>query len=686
MSMNPRRDAHPFAFIGLICLLTAAFTVGFSATPRTAEACGGCFSPPGPNLVVQDAERILFYRDPVTNKTVVHIEVRYSGPAQDFGWVLPLPKKPKVGVGNSYIFDRLDQAVAPRFYTKFSNAMENCHFSDAANSGFGCGGSDMAGSTSAARESSPNVGFAGTDADGKSAVTVLEKAQAGPYDYEILASTDSKALLKWLNDHGYNTPDKALPIIESHLKKGDVFVAFKLTNGVGVDEVRPVTLEMDGADACVPLRLTAIAASDNMAVVVYLLGAGRGVPKNHMHVRVNETKLRWAGGVNNYTQVLAAAIDEAAGRAFVTEFAGPGKTLEVVQPDFGFRIDSTALFANAIPNPSSSNFNAAPPVTTIANSMWKAGALYDAKFLNADKFKDVTSSQDLVAALQASQFLVIPETAAVFESATNLAASSGKTDLVDFWTKVRANAAKPVYTSAKSPVDGSKLFTDLKVGIIEPIYIINDALKAKNITLTRLHMRISPDEMDRDPIFGFHPGLPPVTMNHTAELKAVCLKGDSNDDAMRLTLTSGSWIFPNTRSDFQTNSTNQTSTAATTNMTQDSRFKDAPFASHIEVLEESGEPIPVPTAQIVLVDTAIAGAVVESPSLPATLVLSGALSTWKPPASDADAGLSTTAEQVHPDDSGCTQALGLRGRSAGVWLLLMGMMLVLLVRRRRRSH
>lgn len=654
--------------------------LAFTAVPMgTAFACGGCFSPPGPNLVVQDAERILFYRDPVTNKTTVHIEVRYSGPAKDFGWVLPLPKQPKVGVGNSYIFDRLDQAVAPRFYTKFSSTRENCHFSNASSAGFGC---STAMSDSAQNERGAGSTAFGGREGGEEKVQVLEKAQAGPYDYEVLSSTDSKALLKWLNDNGYSTPDKALPVIESHLKKGDIFVAFKLTNGAGVDEVRPVTLEMDGADACVPLRLTAIAASDNMAVVVYLLGKGRGVPKNHLHVKVNEAKLRWAGGVNNYNQVLAAAIDEAAGRAFVTEFAGKGADVKVELPDAGFRIDSTALFSNTIPNPNQTRDRTQASLT---NSIWRAGELFDKKFLVAAKFQDAVSAEDVVKTLQDSQLLVIPETAALLENATKLAELHGSTDVVDFWTKVRANTVKLKFDKTLKPVDGAKLFQDIKVGIIEPIYIVNDALQAKDIQLTRLHMRISPDEMDRDPIFAFHTGLPPVTMNHTAEMRMVCTRGGFTEDAVRLTLSSGSWIFPNTRVDFSANQQAQVSSSMTTNLTQDARFKDAPFASDIELLEESGAPIPVPLAQINLVDTAIAGAEVGKKSLPASLVLSGALSTWQPPKSDPDAGLATAAEQAHVDDSGCAQALGLRSRSAGMWLVLAAMMLLVLVRRRRLS-
>ncbi len=79
-------------------LLAASLGTALLAA-QTAWACGGCFSmtpppPPGQQdqqYVVQDAERVLFVQDPATKKATVWVEVRYTGAAQDFGWVLPLP-------------------------------------------------------------------------------------------------------------------------------------------------------------------------------------------------------------------------------------------------------------------------------------------------------------------------------------------------------------------------------------------------------------------------------------------------------------------------------------------------------------------------------------------------------------------------------------------------------------------
>ena len=131
----------------------------------------------------------------------------------------------------------------------------------------------------------------------------------------------------WLNKNGYQIPDKSVPIVNAHVEKGDVFLALKLLNGKGIEAIRPIRLKVKNADPCVPLRLTSIAASEDMSVVVTVAGPGRAVPKNGLHVVVNPLRLNWFAGASNYPQVLAAAIDEAGGHAFSAEAAGDPKIL-----------------------------------------------------------------------------------------------------------------------------------------------------------------------------------------------------------------------------------------------------------------------------------------------------------------------------------------------------------------------
>ncbi|MCB9740085.1 MAG: DUF2330 domain-containing protein [Deltaproteobacteria bacterium] len=656
----------------LILVALAAMTVG-----TEAFACGGCFSPPGSSsLVVQDAERVLFHRD-AGGKTTVTIEVRYSGPAKDFAWVVPMPKPPKVGVGTAYVFDRLDQAVAPRFRSRFALDDEGCGLY-AAESAFGCSDNDLAvsGLTSdiAVTDGGAHGGGRGGD------VQVLEKSQAGPYNYEVVQGKDGSALMKWLADNGYDTPAAAAPIVASHVAKGDVFVAFKLASGADVAEIRPVVLQMQDADPCVPLRLTSIAAADELAVVVYTIGPGRAVPKHHLAVTPNPLRLRWDGGVQNYVQLVAAAIDEAAGRAFVTEFAGPAGDLRVDLFGNEGGVDATALFTRPIVWESADG-------GWQSRSIWANGKALNPKYFDElDALKTVTTAQGLAEWVRDSAFAVVTETAVLFEAASGLAQANGQGDAAEqFWSTLRDATTLALTDGGEAAVDGAALAESLRTGVAEPVLAVRDALDAPGAKLTRLHMRISADEMDRDPIFAFNATLPDVRIDWAASVAAICYDREFDADAIRLRLEGGpldggSWILPNNA--FEAIST---STRLAGPTTADPRWKSSPAALRVELLDETGAAKPVPASMVELVDTAIAGAQPGAPSLPATISLApaaGEASAWSPPADDPHATLHRAAAEAHntPSEGGCTGGKGGRPFGGAALLLLMAVGTVLAMR------
>lgn len=645
-------------------LLAAMLLASISlALPLNALACGGCFSPPGQQnnqLVLQNAERVLFHQDPTTKKSLVWVEVRYTGLAKDFGWVLPVPSKPKVSVGSSWVFDQLDQRHAPRFSTSIASGDENCR--SWTSYCFGSNGRrSQASADSGSSFNGGNSPGAESDRGEDTGVTVLEKDQAGPYDYEIVASKDPAALLKWLNDNGYDTPAKALPVIKSHLAKGDLFVAVKLQNSAGVNEVKPIVLEMDGAESCVPLRLTSIAATDNMSVVVTLAGPGRAVPKNHMHVKLNPLKLNWFNNGSNYEQIMAAAIDEAAGHAFVTEYAAAGKDTKLIS---------------------------------------------DSNRMDAAPFNLVTDAAGLATALQQSRLILSKDSVGILEKYTGLAKLSGQTPQ-SYYNLLRncANSRnsswckKQLAAPATLPVDGPKLGAALDKEFITPILTVTDRIGVAP-RVTRLVMRISPEEMDRDPIFGFNAALPNVNNEFKARFRRVCSKGWYPYDSTRLIIDGlGSYVFkgvvPN---DFNT-------TGQVANNAADKRFSEAPMALNVELLDETGPAQPIHESQVELVDTAIAGAVVGKKSLPKELVLKPVVERWKLPPDDEKRTFvekrddskctvvhvlkpwSTVADEAHPalaSSGGCTAGGSpLHANAAGL-LLVLGM--GLLVWRRRLAR
>lgn len=572
-------------------LLTLALCAGLLTTPHEAQACGGCFTPTPPapigqpqpgQVVLQNAERVVFTHDTVSQTTRVWVEVQYSGLAKDFGWVLPLPKQPTVTVGPKLGLDLVDLRTAARYQTVYRGS-ENCR-------------SPQEGCQELVRVESDagrwGVSDAATGADsggsgpgGAPSVTVLDAGQTGPYDYTVVKAKTAQPLLDWLNKQGYKTPATALKVLESHVAKGDVFVAIKLSNGAGVNLIRPIVLEMHEAEPCVPLRLTSVAASDNMNVVVTLAGPGRAIPKNMLHVRLNPARVNWLGGGSNVPALIAEAIDEAAGRAFVTESAQPGASV-------GSLVPPTAL--KTVPFAASTTLRQLAVALSQANSVW----------------------------LSAESAQLFGTHAKV---KTHLKVDADTTALSQLWTCGRIwsggffNPSDCPISQQEAdliPVDGIALAKALDAEIGEPLQELMQGLTGAK-TVTRLVLRISPEEMDRDPIFGFNAALPNVNRTRTAERYKVCSTGWLPADQVRLTLAGlGSWVRD---------------TKGATGI--DPRFHDAPAAIAIELLDESGPATPVASAQVALVDTAIAGAQLGTPNPASKLALSTP-KAWQPPASD----------------------------------------------------
>lgn len=602
--------------LALPALLALTLGLGSMGPVQTALACGGCFVQPSVSSpIVQEAERVLFVRDAQSGESTIWVEIRYNGPAADFGWVLPLPKAPKqVGVGTSYLFDRLELGTAPRFVVQ-SGPSENCNAGGSG--GFGCAMSDDVGS--AAR--------ADGGGQGGGNVQVLQHDQVGPYDYQIIQSNDAADIQKWLSDRGFATPASAVPVLQDHVQNGFVFVAVKLAQGKSAKEIRPIALTLPEVEPCVPLRLTSIAAVNDTLVQVHVAGPGRAVPKNHLHVRLNPVRFNWFDGGSNYGQVLAAAIDEAAGRAFVTEFAGPPPQKLPLVGEFGQVGEEDLIPAEALQPPA---------------------------------WPNSTTACALLQDLRQSRFPITTETTAILEGVLGLATAAGQSDVEAFYKDGDCSAVSGQQVDAKAAREA------LQEDFCGPLKATAKLLQSQ-AKLTRLAMRISPDEMTKDPVFAFHPSLPNVSRDWEATSNIVCSSDGFSASQYRLTLQGvGSWRFAAPASGQgvpQQFGPDLPITSA------DPRFANAPAALSVELLDEQGPVVPIAPGQIALVDSAIANAREGQPQLPANLVLQDAPARYTPPASDPRLNSRTSADACAGGRRPAhTAAVVLGAAIAAVWL------------------
>jgi hypothetical protein len=270
----------------------AALLLGSWLGAAPVAACGGFFCTTVP--VDQSAERIIFQMDP--GKVTTWVQINYVGAAEDFAWVLPMPTVPEIATAQSSTFRDLDRLTAPVFIAPqpppcLRRPMPLAAPASAARAGEG--------------------------------VNVLASGEVGPFGYHVVASPDPQELVTWLRDNGYRIEPEMEPLVKVYTDEGMVFLAMKLKQGQNASDIVPVKLTYSASLPSIPIRLTAVAATIDMPVMVWVFANGQAKPVNYVPITVADSEIGFTPfGRNNYRQVLSRALDQAGGRAFITEFAG----------------------------------------------------------------------------------------------------------------------------------------------------------------------------------------------------------------------------------------------------------------------------------------------------------------------------------------------------------------------------
>jgi len=280
--------------LGLLSLASLA------VVPQAAKACGGTFCDGGQGMPVdQTGENILFVIDATTVEAHIQIQYDPNTDAQEFAWLVPLTAVPEFSIGSDLLFQALLQGTVPTYGL-------NNNF---CNSGSSSDGGDA---------------FLSPADLGASEPEIVHHEVVGAFEVTVLSDDSAADLMTWLGENGYTQDPNAEPILQEYLDEGHLFAAFKLHNDSQTSDIHPVVLRFESDEACVPLRLTRIAADEDMDVRAFFLGNNRTVPTNYRHVLVNPLKLDWLNFASNYKEVITLAVDAfmADGRAFVTEYAG----------------------------------------------------------------------------------------------------------------------------------------------------------------------------------------------------------------------------------------------------------------------------------------------------------------------------------------------------------------------------
>jgi hypothetical protein len=459
-------------------------------TPATPTlACGGLFCDssqvPGPQFgglsspVVQAGESILFAHHEGTMHMLVRLS--YEGPPIGFGWLLPVPPDVSSRTASPNLFSILELRFRPTF-TVESVFEEGCEPPPPVYDDYGYGGGGGAGGAG---------GEGGAGGDGGGTVQVISREIVGPYDQVVLRAERADEVTQWLNDNAFQAPADAEARLQPYLDVGAAILALKLVASATDKDVVPIHLTFTGDTASIPLRPTAVAAQPDMGIAAHFLGTSRAVPLNYRHVTIDETAIDWRRSGRNYVDVVSAAVDEAGGRAFVTDHA-----------------DNYISQLLAVRVPPDSVLSEAQEAQTLGDLV--NGRL---NLTDPDIGRLVT------------QFFTPPEGI----SATQYLRCLG---CYDDWTE--------------RPFDGAAFVEALERDVFASQRLLAEPIAA-NPYLTRLFTTMSPEEMTEDPIFGFNPDLETVASWHRATRHIGCTYPHEPDYQNTTVVTpNGQWLIEGT--------------------------------------------------------------------------------------------------------------------------------------------
>ena len=444
----------------MIRVAVATATILLASTLTTAskplQACGGFFCQTTP--INQAGEQIVFRQE--GNEITAMVRILYSGSAEEFSWVVPVPNTPEISLGSDITFTQLEFATRPQFFLERRG--EQCeefvpNFSGTADS------------------ATP-----GNDED-DSGVVVEEEFTVGPFDIDIVSSDNPDDLAIWLQDNGYELTDRGAELLAPYITDGMKFVAVKLLNGEDTGSIQPLLMKYTSDNPVIPIRLTAVAAMPDMGVLAWIVADARAVPENYEHVTPNYTRLNWYTGSGNayasYQTLITDAMNETAeGQGFATDFAG-GISDELVS-----QLSTTDAFESFLAD---------------------LDGLSDAEYISRVLFEFIFSGGSFDARLAVLQ--------------RELPLQDGS----DNFIYQDPAALQFLYSPEQLQAARIALQDVIVTREIEPIRNAT-ALLPQGAYMTRLFTTLSAEEMTRDPIFSYNASMPDQPIERNALLESSC--------------------------------------------------------------------------------------------------------------------------------------------------------------------
>ncbi|MFD3472274.1 DUF2330 domain-containing protein [Streptomyces sp. NPDC058682] len=245
----------------IVALLFALLATQLGALVNPAYACGcGAMVPDGQSRIAVDRETSVVRWDGRTEQIVMRFTV--GGDAHRAAWIMPVPGRATVELGDGKMFDELDRLTRPEHKTRgyFWPRDRDWPFSS--------GGMRDGAGAPAPGAAAPPVGVVGRE-------------QLGAFDVARLTATDPDALKNWLESNGFKLPDRLATEVKPYVDQGWEYVAVRLApRGQGRPlrgDLDPLRIRFDSDRLVYPMRLSRMAKTPQ-ALGLYVLADHRMEP------------------------------------------------------------------------------------------------------------------------------------------------------------------------------------------------------------------------------------------------------------------------------------------------------------------------------------------------------------------------------------------------------------------------
>ncbi|WP_052499065.1 DUF2330 domain-containing protein [Streptomyces vietnamensis] len=245
----------------ILTIVIALLALQLGSLVAPAYACGcGAMIPDKAQRIGVDREESAVRWDGHDETVVMRFNVH--GNAERAAWIMPVPGRADVRLGDPALFDELDRLAEPEQRDRYYFWPRGGDWPFDVTNGDG------------AAAAPPGAG---------SGVGVVGRERLGPFDVARLTATDPEALGDWLHTNGFELPERLTGALRPYVERKWEYVAVRLApqeqGAILYGELTPLRIAFASPELVYPMRLSRLARTPQ-TLGLYVLAEHRMEPRS----------------------------------------------------------------------------------------------------------------------------------------------------------------------------------------------------------------------------------------------------------------------------------------------------------------------------------------------------------------------------------------------------------------------